>query len=299
MRKNVIPLVLIAVCLTLTVVSASTIYDNSIVKNMTNPISQIKYELDHGFFLFTSAGQAAGCSIYPDWQGWIRGSATSPSSLPNSISCSKVSGVFSGSDKCAIDSWYDNTIYLNGANNPPSSVNWNNYNGERLGTGISFSSSAFPYWYVQIYACPSSSPSQTNPNTKVYTCNANTGGWLYQGTYTQNQYCSYSGSGNGNLCWCSSSSDNFYIDQNGGVHCRPSSYSSVTDGSWCSVPSQPTVPQNPQPSNPATSCNIGDSDNSGDISMTELGVYIQGWIGGTISRDDLSKVIMEFTNGCG
>ena len=289
MRKNLIPVILIVATAMLVVtlggVSAMSTYDNSVIANMTDIGSRINYEFQHGLFIFTTWGQANGCSVLPDKQGWMSGSKSIGFS---SVSCSLVN-----SQKCAIDVWYDNTIYLGSSSGPPSSPNFNNYLKEVSGTGISFSGTQYPYYYYEVYACPISAPTQPVTKTSAYVCNTANGNWNYVGQYAQNDYCSYDTSGM-NKCWCSGT-NNFYVDQNRGVRCAASPL-----GSWCPAPASnqpPVVPTTPNP-NPIVSCNLGDADHSGDISRSELGTYISGWIAGTNTRDDLNKVLMEWSNGC-
>lgn len=203
------------------VASAMSTYEQSISDKMTNIFSKFKYGMTKGVFLFTTWGEVNGCSVNPDWEGWIRGSMSQPTSLPTSVSCSKV-----GTNKCAIDIWYDNTIYLSGTG-PPANVNLNNYLREVSGTGVSFSGTTYPYYYVQIYGCPDTPPVTEDWATDVYRCQL--GVWSSKGSYTKTQYCSYDTSGL-DLCWCSPESDNFYIDQTGDVHCTSSPSSS-----WCST----------------------------------------------------------------
>ena len=68
-------------------------------------------------------------------------------------------------------------------------------------------------------SCYSDLPSH---ETKLYDCNEGTGQWQYKGKveYGEDRFCS-------------DDDDNNYLDKNGGEHCRESSYSSVTDGTWC------------------------------------------------------------------
>lgn len=66
--------------------------------------------------------------------------------------------------------------------------------------------------------------------TKAYTCEF--GEWELKGEFGPDEFCSHDTSGE-DLCWCFDEEDNFYIDESGGVHCRPSSYSSVNNGVWC------------------------------------------------------------------
>lgn len=207
--------------------SAMTTEEQSILNKMTNPFSQLNYGISKGLFFFTTWGQANGCSIssndqaYGYWEGWIRGSMSKPTSLSSSVSCSKV-----GTNKCAIDVWYDNTAYLGTSQGPPSNVDWNKWVKEVSGTGVSFSGNAYSYYYVQIYGCPDNPPSTTTHTTTAYKCQS--GSWSSKGSYGKTDYCSYDTSGV-NLCWCSSSNNNFYIDQSGAVHCASSDSSS-----WCS-----------------------------------------------------------------
>jgi len=230
-KNTILILVGMFVVLLLSGVSAAmTSHEQDIYNSITNPFTKLIYAFQKGFFFFTSWGQENGCSENPDWDGWIKGSA-SWSSLPSSVSCSKV-----GAEKCAIDIWYDNIIYASKSGGPPSSVNWNNWLKEVHGTGVSFSGSSYPYYYVEVYSCPVTPPPVEEHSTKAYTCQAGT--WDYKGRYDNNEYCSYDTSGE-KRCWCSDEDDNFYVDSSGGVHCRESTYSSVNNGAWC--PAQITV----------------------------------------------------------
>lgn len=210
---------------TLGVVSAVTVYEKEVYDKIDNPWTKLKYGIAHGFFLFTSWGEQNDCSTFPDWDGWIKGSATW-SSLTSSVSCSKVN-----SNKCAIDIWYDNTIYLSNSGGPPSNVNWNNWLREVHGEDVSFSSNSHPYYFIQVYSCPDTAEPPSDHETDVYVCES--GEWDFKGDKGIDQSCSYDTSGE-NRCWCSDEDDNFYVDESGGVHCQPSSYSSVTNGAWCS-----------------------------------------------------------------
>jgi len=75
-------------------------------------------------------------------------------------------------------------------------------------------------------------PLTTAYSTDVYTCEK--GEWENKGKYGIDEFCPHDTSGE-NLCWCNEESENFYVDESGGVHCRKSSYSSVNNGAWCSV----------------------------------------------------------------
>jgi len=159
MKKNYVIAVIIGMFVVLllgSVSAALTSHEQDIYNSITNPFTKLIYAFQKGFFFFTSWGRENGCSVDPDWDGWIRGSMSQPSSLPSSVSCSKV-----GAEKCAIDIWYDNTIYLSGATGPPKNVNYNNWLKEVAGTGVSFSSSSRPYYYVEIYSCPVTPPPET------------------------------------------------------------------------------------------------------------------------------------------
>ncbi|MEK7112598.1 MAG: hypothetical protein AAB875_04680, partial [Patescibacteria group bacterium] len=74
--------------------AALSSHEQEVYNSITNPFTKLSYAFQKGFFFFSSWGQENGCSVDPDWTGWIEGSATW-SSLPSSVSCSKVSGVFS------------------------------------------------------------------------------------------------------------------------------------------------------------------------------------------------------------
>ena len=295
-------------------ISALTVYEKSIYDKITDPIVKIKYAISHGFFgLFTTWGQQNGCSVNPDWKGWIRGSMSRPTSLPTSVSCSKV-----GKNKCAIDIWYDNTIYIGTAIGPPSSVNWNNWLKEVAGTGVSFSSTARPYYYIEIYGCPDTPPPTSTHDTKAYVCQ--NGAWSSKGSYGATESCSWDTSGT-NRCWCSSSSDNFYVDSVGGVHCRPSTYSSVTNGAWCPAYVSHYAKtcynddvywydNNNQITDLYQDCSYGcsgaqcnsppvtpvckteaDTNCNGIIERSELQVYIDKWINNQITRDVFGNTI--------
>ena len=132
-----------------------------------------------------------------------------------------------GANKCAIDIWYDNTIYLGGATGPPDNINWNNWLKEIHGIGVSFTGTTYPWYYVQIYSCPDSVPEPSVHSTRTYVCD--NGDWDSKSNYDIDEYCPWDTSGEG-LCWCADESDDFYVDEAGAVHCRDS-----PRDSWCSA----------------------------------------------------------------
>lgn len=287
--------------------SAMSEYEQDIYNQMTNIFAKIKYAITKGFLLFTSWGEINGCSTYPDWEGWIRGSMSKPTSLPNSISCSKVS-----STKCAIDIWYDNTAYLGGAVGPPSKVNWDNWLKE-VTTG-SFSSTSRPYYYVEIYKCPTTPPVTDDWETKVYKCE--NGNWINKGSYGKTESCSYDPSGS-KRCWCNDEDENFYIDKSGNIHCQSSSYSNVKDGTWCPAYNAHAtkicsdndvywVDSNNNVADKSQECGtagcLGNACRSSPepepVSCTtreELGTAINSWIAGSITRDALGIKLQSWS----
>ena len=309
LNKKIFTIVLILVLLvgTIMMASAMSISEQNTLNKMTNPFSQIQYGLTKGLFFFTTWGQANGCSTTPDsngayggWEGWVKKGEV--------ISCSKI-----GKTKCAIDIWYDDTLYNTAFKGPPSSPNWNNWYKEITGTNAYFMAFNYAWYYVQIYGCPSTAPALIH-NTQVYICQNN--GWINRGSYTQTESCPYDPTGH---CWCSSTSDNFYKDLGGNVHCRPSTYLSVTDGSWCPT-STPTNPTCETCSSLSYSCgtkvnSCGTTLDCGTCSSGSscvsnqcvlnpltctdritLGTYITQWQNNSITRDILGSKIQEWSN---
>ena len=182
--------------------------------NKLSFFDKLKYGIQSGslFGLFTTWGQANGCSEQPDkdtylWPG-------------DRIDCDD----YCGYDKCAIDVWYDNINYLY----KPTSPNWNNlkYYTEKSGEGAYFKApSTHQIWVVEVYCCPKVVPDTDDHSTKAYVCEK--GSWDYKSRYDKDEYCRWDTSGV-DLCWCSDEEDRFYVDESDGVHCR-STYRS----SWC------------------------------------------------------------------
>lgn len=190
------------------IASALTPYQNTISKDMSFT-SRISYLFEKGGFLFSAWGQANDCSLNPDWNGVV--------SKGQTVSCS---------GKCAIDSWLESYKLLPGKTEP-TGVLWQTYLGEVHGTGVSFTCN-YAYCYSEKYDCPLTTSSTPTTQTTVYKCS--NGNWVNIGSFGYKDSCSASSS---RTCWCSNANNNFYIDKNGGEHCQPSSYSSVTDGTWC------------------------------------------------------------------
>lgn len=185
------------------------------------------YKVDHGSYIFTAWGEANDCDTDPGNKRY---------NLHNgqSISCNSAGCSY---NKCAIDIWEYDSIYLSGAPNKDDWTahprTWDREIGQ-VGASFSTPSSNNPWFYVEVYCCPESGGADDH-ETRVYTCNTATGGWTSRGTFSSDEYCSYDTSGV-DLCWCNDEDENFYVDVNGGVHCRPSTYSSVTNGVWCPQP---------------------------------------------------------------
>ena len=178
---------------------------------------KVIYGFDSGniFGLFTTWGQVNDCSVYPDKELY-------PIKAGERVDCDDGG---CGYDKCAIDVWYDKVEYLNFV---PTEVNWDylRYYTEKSGEGAYFkASTSHDYWYAEIYCCPSSAPEVSDHSTRAYVCKNNE--WDSKSRYDSDEYCSYDPSGV-DLCWCADEDDNFYVDDNDGVHCR----SSPRD-SWC------------------------------------------------------------------
>ena len=130
-------------------------------------------------------------------------------------------------DKCAIDYYPDITIYLSGGGPTYNNINWNGWEEEK-GEGVSFYiPSVYDWYWVEVYCCPESCETG-DWETKVYVCEDNN--WDYKGKYDKDDSCKWDSSG----CWCNEEDENKYVDQDGLVHCKKSSYSKVNDGTWCS-----------------------------------------------------------------
>ncbi len=194
---------------------ALTSYEEEVSSQITDFIPKIKYLIEKGLILFTSWGEANDCSTYPDKEKWIEKNER--------IDCDD----YCSYDKCAIDIWYDNTIYLGSSTGPPNSVNWNNWLKEEAGDREYFVGTTYPWYYVQVYCCPELYVVEDH-DTKAYVCED--GDWDYKGTYDIDEYCKWDTSGV-DLCWCNDEDEDFYVDESGAVHCRSSPYSS-----WCTVP---------------------------------------------------------------
>lgn len=229
-KKKYVSLAVISITFVLLigVVLALTPHEEERYAEIDSFITKLKYGLEKGLFFFSAWGEINDCSVYPDKTFWLeRGDSTS---------CSDY-----GYGKCAQDIWYDNTIYLGGATGPPDEPNWDNWLGENHPstdcTGndcdVTFSGIAYPWYFIEVYSCPLTPPEPEEHSTRVYTCDINRG-WDSQGRYDIDEYCPHDTSGE-DLCWCSDEDENFYVDLSGGVHCQPSSYSSVINGDWCSA----------------------------------------------------------------
>ncbi len=164
--------------------------------------------------LFTSWGQANDCSVNPD--------KTKILSHGDRVDCDD----YCSYDKCAIDIWKDSKIYLTQYSSPPN-PDWEWYR-EEAGDGEYYTcSNSQSFCLVEIYCCPEQAPAPEDHSTRAYVCE--NGVWDSKSRYDFDDYCSYDTSGV-DLCWCSDEGDNFYIDENDGVHCRSSPFSS-----WCSA----------------------------------------------------------------
>jgi len=190
-------------------IAAMTSYQQEVTNKINNLWTKIKYEISKGFFFFTSWGESNCCSTYPDRTGWLY--------KGGQIRCADICSY----DKCAIDVWYSQETN-------PTAPNWNNWFGEIKGEGASFSPPAYIWYYFELYCCPQTCEIPTEYKTKVYKCENNQ--WSYKGQFGVDESCSL---GIDNRCWCSQENENYYIDKNGGVHCQPSTYSSINDGTWC------------------------------------------------------------------
>lgn len=274
-----------------------------------NFIEKLKYDFSSGGFfgLFTTWGQANDCSEYPDEEKILE--------YGDRVDCDDADCDY---DKCAIDIWFDEVIYLGG--NPPYDENnvletggadrlvWYDEEG---GEGESFTVPSGPdYWYVEIYCCPEDSDVDTSHSTTAYRCES--GSWNYKGTYDSDEYCSYDPSGV-DLCWCSDDNDNFYIDESGYVHCRQN-----PDSSWCSscvshdsykcysgdiywYDSCGDIEDFKESCSEgcatgASSCydivyNDADVNHDGSIDRAELRTYIERWRSGSATRTELGNVI--------
>ena len=225
MNKKILIVFVFAFLLVATIYSVSAAQEltpSQTVAQMTNLWSKINYGLVKGLFLFTSWGQQNQCSVYPDFQGWVK--AGTP------ITCGVTSSnqAYSSSNKCAIDVWYGTQA----SDQAPAAVNWNNWFKEIAGIGASFTDTTYPWYYAEVYSCPPVATPQAAHNTQAFTCN--NGQWTSGGSFSPTQSCSLDTSGVG-LCWCSTTTDNFYVDQSGGVHCVSPTFSNVVNGNWCSA----------------------------------------------------------------
>jgi len=175
--------------------------------------NRLKYDFFSGN-MFTSWGESNCCSTEPDNNGEIIAEG-------DRVDCND----YCSYDKCAIDVWYDNRIFLGGAE--PDYPDWQYliWYDEIHGEGVSFTApSTHQFWYVEVYCCPSSC-SIGDWSTRVYVCED--GDWDYKGTYDSDEYCEWDVSGE-DLCWCNEETENFYVDEGGNVHCRDS-----PRDSWC------------------------------------------------------------------
>lgn len=195
--------------------------------------SKLKYNFYTGSILFfTSWGEANYCATdesgYNDETGDYLGFDDETLRAGERIDCD-----YCSYDKCAIDIWYDDGIYLGGEPNHPI---WDRlvWYREEAGEGASFSTPYVPpgyareYWYVQVYCCPETIPTGDDWETRVYVCDGN-GEWDYKGRYDKDEYCKWDTSGV-DLCWCNDEDENFYVDESDYVHCR----TSPRDG-WCTT----------------------------------------------------------------
>ena len=217
--KKILSLMMCIVLLVGTIgfVSAMTEYELDVYNKITNIFSKIKYAIEKRLFLFTSWGQANSCDEYPKPgnEFWLE--------KGERIDCDD----YCSYDKCALNIWYDDIIYLGRATGPPNRVDWNNWLKEESGEGEYFrGSSSYPWYYVQVYCCPESAPDISDHSTRAYVCER--GNWDSKSRYDSDEYCRWDTSGV-DLCWCADEDDNFYVDESGGVHCRGSARSS-----WCS-----------------------------------------------------------------
>jgi len=181
--------------------------------------------------LFAAAGQERECSINVDY--WVGPSG------------SGADETYSGS------TYYSTSTLLNSAGCSVALFNvfdrdWhfkNEYRSEDVG-GFQLSSGTSTYnAIVEVYCCPYEACNSDSDCSGQYGdfCNTNYGSCY--GTApshetdlfncVNNNWVSSGEAEFGEERFCSDSSDNNYLDRNGGEHCRPSSYSSVNDGTWC------------------------------------------------------------------
>jgi hypothetical protein len=304
-NKKVVPIFIIVSILIFGTVSAMTDYQQNIFNNVADFQSKILYGASKGLFIFTSWGQANDCSVNPDKERYV-GAGTR-------IDCDD----YCDDDKCAIDVWYDPTLYLNGQpSGYPNNADWAKlkWSKEYSGEGAYWkASSTHDYWYYQLYCCPIESSIEDH-DTDVYRCE--NGGWSNKGDFDSDDSCSYDTSGVG-LCWCSDEDDNFYIDNTGNVHCRGSAQSS-----WCPTATSHASSKcysnniywydsygNVQElketctagcvtgsSSCSSSCKTeADTNCDGTISRTELGIYITKWLNDEVSREVLGTVMQGWS----
>lgn len=217
MKTKILLGIAISIILMMGLVVAMSNYQRNVYEKIDGFGDRIKYAVEKGFFIFSSWGEKNYCSTEPDDTEWTYGT--------EKIKC----GDYCSSDKCAIDTWAQ-LICLGGKCSAPDYPNYNNYIGEEHGIGASFRGTKYNSWYFsEIYCCPKILPDEDDDwETRVYKCED--GGWDSKGKYEKDEYCVW---GEDNECWCNDEDENFYIDKNGGEHCRSSSYSSVNDGTWC------------------------------------------------------------------
>ncbi len=241
----IIASVIVMIMLVGNVSAAMTAHQREIYDQM-DFINKIKYALQKGLFIFTTWGQVNYCATdetgYNDETGDYVGFDEKWSYGNEKVDCDDSD---CGYDRCAIDSWAEK-ICLGGQCSRPSSPTYNDYVGEENGDGAEFRGYGSNEWYYsEIYCCPKDVPGALpDHDTKVYVCEDNE--WDYKGRYDLNENCNWEDGPEG--CWCVDEDDDYYVDENGGFHCREDDYSKVVDGTWCpngngngNCPSNPNV----------------------------------------------------------
>ena len=206
MEKKLIIPIIIGIVLVFSILTVSALSPDTYDK--LDFFSKIKYSLFSGN-LFTAWGQENQCSVNADKVLTV---------VPNQrVTCSDYcSGSPFNYNKCAIDIF---------------TPNYGRFIHENKGLGAGYTNGQTENRLVEIYCCPEDVSPIEEHSTRTYKCE--NGAWKSKGSFDKEEVCSYAGSQNNNQCWCASEDDNFYIDKNGAVHCRPSSYSSVNNGVWC------------------------------------------------------------------
>lgn len=207
------------------IVVAMTPYQQERYNKIDNLWTRIRYGVSKGLFFFTSWGEENCCSEYPD-----KVVVMEPG---DRIDCDD----FCSYDKCAMDTWYDDTAYLSGQPNCDSIQDRIDvYDGEISGVGASFTAIAFGNtqlcWITEVYCCPQTCELPTDYETETYVCED--GDWDYKGKFDKDEFCSWDESGL-DECWCGDENENFYVDMDGGIHCVEDDYSRVNDGTWCAA----------------------------------------------------------------